>query len=61
MRQTLVLYRDDTRLIRTTSPDMLIDLSAGSYAVADDLRKQLSAIWAMDEYVGELTLEVING
>jgi hypothetical protein len=61
MRQTLTLYRDDTRLIRTTSPDTLIDLSAGSYAVTTELREQLSTIWPMEEYEGELILEVVNG
>ena len=61
MRQTLELYRDDTRLIRTTSPDTMIDLQSGNYDVTTELREQLSVLWPMEEYTGELILEVTNG
>lgn len=61
MRQTLELYRDDTRLIRTTSPDTMIDLQSGNYDVTPELREQLSTLWPMDEYMGSLILEVTNG
>jgi hypothetical protein len=60
MRQTLELYNGDTRLIRTTSPDTMIDLQSGNYDVTTELREQLSTIWPMEEYEGELILEVVN-
>ena len=61
MKQTLELYRDNIRLIRTTSPDTLIDLQSGNYDVTSELREQLSMLWTMEEYEGTLTLEVTNG
>lgn len=61
MRQTLELYRDNVRLIRTTSPDTLIDLQPGNYDVTTELRDLLLVLWSMEEYLGALTLEVTNG
>jgi hypothetical protein len=61
MRQTLTLYRDSIRIIRTTSPEQILDIEAGEYPVDVSLREQLSAIWPMDEYAGSLILEVTNG
>ena len=61
MRQTLTLYRDNIRIIRTTGPEQILDIEAGEYLVDAPLREQLSEIWPMDEYMGSLILEVTNG
>jgi hypothetical protein len=61
MRQTLTLYSGEKQLIRTTSPEQILDIEAGEYPVDVSLREQLSALWPMDEYMGSLILEVTNG
>lgn len=61
MRQTLTLYKDDTQLIRTKSPEQLIDIDVGSYNVDSILKDKLRTIWeCIDEYPDALTLEVEN-
>ena len=61
MRQLLTLYNNDKQLIRTTSPDIIMNIDDGKYTVDEALKNQLSGLWQMDEYTGDLILEVING
>ena len=61
MRQILTLYDNDKQLIRTTSPDIIINIEAGKHKVDETLKLQLSELWQMEEYTGDLILEVING
>lgn len=56
------LSNESKQLIRTASPDRLIDLDMGIYAVDDVLKNTLRGLWqSIDEYTGILSLEVING
>ena len=61
MRQLLTLYDNDKQLIRTTSPDIIMNIDDGKYTVDENLKHQLSELWQMEEYKGDLILEVING
>ena len=61
MRQLLTLYSNDKQLIRTTSPDIIMNIDDGKYTVDETLKHQLSELWQMEEYKGDLILEVING
>ena len=61
MRQLLTLYNNDKQLIRTTSPNIIINIDAGKHAVDEILKHQLSELWQMEEYTGSLILEVTNG
>jgi hypothetical protein len=61
MRQILTLKRGLDQIIQTRSPKKLIDKESGNYSVDFQLHTLLSDIWPMDDYTGELTLEVVNG
>jgi hypothetical protein len=61
MKQILTLYSNDKQLIRTTSPDIIMNIDDGKYTVDENLKHQLSELWQMEEYTGDLILEVTNG
>jgi hypothetical protein len=61
MRQIITLKSGSDQLIQTRSPKKIIELESGIYAVDFKLHNLLSDIWYMDDYIGELTLEVANG
>lgn len=61
MRQTLTLKNEIKQLVQTKGPENIIDLSTGRYPITEDLRIQLFELWPMEEYEGDLILEVTNG
>lgn len=57
-----ILKNELKQLIRTTSPDRLLNLDTGIYAVDEALKNTLRGLWqSIDEYTGTLSLEVENG